>query len=375
MWGGEGGLWHLGVGSAWERLTSSRPWPSHRRSSHPDRWRIGDSPKGRSLRALERSLNIKCSVSSKRIPSNTVPSEVDAESSWSGDGSLPDAVAAVYKHRSAAWPQFLERYSGFILTCIRRYTADDDERMDIYVHVCERLAADDCRRLRQFRGYGRNGECKFTTWLAAVVYNLAREWIRTSRGRRRLFRSVRELGRTDRLVFRYYFWEGYSRDQIAMVLRSRGRRSCDVADVGQRLASIERKLSRDHRWRLVTALLRSAGPMSIDQPHAVVGDGPPLEIPDVAEGGVARLHRAEARTVLRRLLDELPAQERAAVKLRFERGLTAKEVAAVLGIRNYKRVYEIQGRALAKLEEGLSREGYELSDFLEVRGTSARMSG
>jgi DNA-directed RNA polymerase specialized sigma24 family protein len=281
----------------------------------------------------------------------------------SGNGSLPYAVAAVQENGSAAWPQFLEHYSGFILTCIRRYTGDDDERMDIYVHVCERLVADDCRRLSQFRGHGRRGECKFTTWLAAVVYNLAREWIRTSRGRRRLFRSVRELSRTDRLVFRYYFWEGYSRDQIAMVLRSRGRRSCDVSDVSQRLASIERKLSRDHRWRLVTSLLRSAGPLSIDQPHAVVGDGPPLEIPDVQEGGVARL------------LEELPQEERAAVKLRFERGLTAKEVAVVLGIRNYKRVYEIQGRALAKLAESLGDEGFELRDFLDTTARSARMSG
>jgi RNA polymerase sigma factor (sigma-70 family) len=312
-------------------------------------------------------------VSPKRTTSNTLPSDVGAGASR--DGLLPDAVAAVQEHASAAWPQFLEHYSRFILTCIRRYTADDDERMDIYVHVCERLAADDCRRLRQFRGHGRQGKCKFTTWLAAVVYNLARDWIRTSRGRRRLFRSVRELSRTDRLVFRYYFWEGYSRDQIAMLLRSRGRRSCDVADVGQRLASIERKLSRDHRWRLVTSLLRSAGPLSLDQPHAVVGDGPPLEIPDVQEGGVARLHRAEARAVLRGLLDGLPAEERAAVKLRFERGLTAREVAVVLGIRNYKRVYEIQGRALAKLEEGLSRQGFELSDFLEATRDSVRMSG
>lgn len=315
-------------------------------------------------------------VSPKRVPPNTVPFDIEAgASSAPGNGSLPDAVLAIQEHRSAAWPQFLEHYSGFILTCIRRYTGDDDERMDIYVHVCERLAADDCRRLCQFRGHSRQGECKFTTWLAAVVYNLAREWIRTTRGRRRLFRSVRELSRTDRLVFRYYFWEGYSRDQIARMLRSRGRRSCDVSDVSQRLASIERNLSRDHRWRLVTALLRSAGPLSINQPHAVVGDGPELEIPDVQEEGVTRLHRADARAMLRRLVDELPAEERAAVKLRFERGLTAKEVAAVLGIRNYKRVYEIQGRALAKLAEGLNDEGFELRDFLDARTNSVRMGG
>lgn len=286
--------------------------------------------------------------------------------------ALPASVAAVQEHGDEAWPLFLREFSPFILTCIRRYAGDRDERMDIYVHVCTRLSADDCRRLRQYRGRGRQGACKFTTWLSAVVFNLAREWIRTSRGRRRLFRAIRDLNRTDRLVFKYYFWEGYSVSEIATLLRSRGRRTCDAADISQRLCSIERQLSRDHRWRLVTALLRSATPISLDQPRAVVGEGGTLDIPDPSEGCGARLQRAEARKLLARLVARLPERERLAVRLRFERGLSAREVAVALGIRNYKTVYEIQGRALARLARGLRAEGLELRDFLDPGGNAPR---
>lgn len=320
--------------------------------------------------------DIRNDVSSK--PTTPTPAAPDTEARRDpapeavARESLPEAVAAVQERGSAAWPQFLQEFSPFILTCIRRYAGDRDERMDIYVHVCTRLSADECRRLRQYRGRGRQGSCKFTTWLAAVIFNLAREWIRTSRGRRRLFRSIRDLSRTDRLIFKYYFWEGYSVSEIATLLRSRGRRTCDSIDVSLRLSSIERQLSRDHRWRLVTALLRSSAPVSLDQPRAVVGEGTTVEIPDPSEGCGSRLQRAEARRLLSRLVAQLPERERLALQLRFERGLSAREVAVALGIRNYKSVYEIQGRALARLAEGLRAEGLELRDFLDPAGNAAR---
>ena len=117
---------------------------------------------------------------------------------------VPQPVEAVASTGAKAWPEFLLHYSPFILSCIRRFATDEDERMEIYVHVCHRLADDDCRRIRQYRGMGDFGPCKFSTWLAAVTFNLAREWIRSSRGRRRLFRSLSDLGRIDRLVFQYY---------------------------------------------------------------------------------------------------------------------------------------------------------------------------
>ena len=303
----------------------------------------------------------------------TVPTisehQIVAESDDAGtDG--PDPLAAVVSDGAEAWPDFIRHYSPFILTCIRRFAADHDEQMEIYVHVCHRLADDDCRRIRQYRGTGDLGRCKFTTWLAAVIFNLAREWIRSTRGRRRLFRSLQDLGRTDRLVFQYYFWEGYSLAQIARLLRSKEHLDCRIVDVVERLAAIERLLTRDHRWRLVTSLLRSSSPVSIDRPRTVVGEEISFEVPDDRGDSSTHLGKDEAYGVLQELIGALPDDERLAIRLRFERGLSAKEIATALGFNNYKRVYEIQGRALSRLSEGLRERGFEFRDFVDAASGS-----
>ncbi len=276
---------------------------------------------------------------------------------------MPDEVAAIIDRGAEAWKPFLKRHSPFILSCIRRFARDYDERMEIYVHVCRRLQADDCRRIRQFRGRGAGGNCKFSTWLAAVTFNMAREWIRSTRGRKRMFRAVRDLDRIDRLIFRYYFWEGYGVSEIASCLRTKHFEVLSTAQVMDRLAAAERRLSSDHRWRLLTGLLRSSPPMSIDRPRALVREDVPFELPDDRSDPEAHANRAVAQAALQSLLESLPEQERLALQLKFGRGLSARAVAQALGVRNYKRIYEIQGRALGRLAAGLKEQGVDLEDF------------
>ena len=181
-----------------------------------------------------------------------------------------------------------------------------------------------------------------------------------------MFRSLSDLGRTDRLVFQYYFWEGYSLVQIARLLQSKEHLSCGVGDVIERLAAIERLLTRDHRWRLVTSLLRSARPVSIDRPRSVVGEEISFDVPDDREDSSHHLGCDEAYGVLQELIGTLPDEERLALRLRFERELSAREIAIALGFNNYKRVYEIQGRALSRLATGLRELGFEFCDFMDA---------
>ena len=103
--------------------------------------------------------------------------------------------------------------------------------------------------------------------------------------------------------------------------------------------------------------------MSIDRPRSLVREDVPFELPDVRSNPEAQASRAAAQTALRGLLEDLPEQERLALQLKFGRGLSARAVAEALGIRNYKRIYEIQGRALARLAAGLKEQGVELEDF------------
>lgn len=279
--------------------------------------------------------------------------------------TIPREVAAVIDRGAAEWRQFLRRYSPFILGCIHRFARDYDERMEIYVHVCGRLKADDCRRIRQYRGRGVGGQCKFSTWLAAVTFNMSREWIRSARGRRRMFRAVQDLDRTDRLIFRYYFWEGYSITEITESLGSKHHVRLSPSEVMERLAAIESRLSSDHRWRLVTGLLRSVPPISLDRPRQLVRDEAKIEVEDPRADPERDARRARARVVLKRLIDQLTRQEKRALRLKFGRGMPAHAIAEALGIRNYKRVYEIQARALASLASGLEKSGIELADFAD----------
>lgn len=274
---------------------------------------------------------------------------------------MPEPVAAVVSTGARAWPEFIRDYSPFILSCSRRFAADQDEQMEIYVRVCQRLSADDCRSIRQYRGTGSRGTCKFTSWLAAVVFNVAREWVRSSKGRRRLFRSLTDLSRTDRLVFKYYFWEGYSLTQIARLLQCKGHLNSGVAEVFERLGGIERLLTRDHRWRLVASLRRSFRPLSLDRPTTVLSEDISFEI---RNDPAQRLARDEAQGALHDLFTTLPDEEQLAIRLRFERGLSGREIAIALGLGDCKRVYRMQRQALSSLATGLKDRGFEFRDFV-----------
>jgi len=103
--------------------------------------------------------------------------------------------------------------------------------------------------------------------------------------------------------------------------------------------------------------------MSIDRPRALVREDVPFELPDFRSDPETHASRTAAQTALRTLIEDLPKQERLALQLKFGRGLSARVVAEALGVRNYKRIYEIQGRALARLANGLKEQGIELADF------------
>ena len=275
---------------------------------------------------------------------------------------LPPAAAAVLRDGELAWPAFLRDFSPFLMACARRLASDYDERMEIYLHVCTRLRAEGCRRLRQFRGRGERGRCKFTTWLAAVVFNLGREWIRTHRGRRRYYRRVQQMSRLDRLVFRYRFWEGYQVGEITRVLRLNHAIHCDESRVIASLRRIRGQMGNDQTWRLLRRGRGSLPELSIDERREFL-PGQVAEPRCHRHEPVALVLREAAVGTLRQCVSELPELERAVVTLRFRDGLVARQIAERLGIDNYKQVYELQARALMRLRRLLEDRGVSLRDF------------
>ena len=97
---------------------------------------------------------------------------------------------------------------------------DQDEAMEVYVLVCERLADDDCGRLRRFDpSKGAIG-----AWLSVLVRNTLVDWVRSRAGRRRLFKSIQALAPLDQKVFELFYWENRMPGEIVGTLEGHQRR-------------------------------------------------------------------------------------------------------------------------------------------------------
>ncbi|MGH7857430.1 MAG: RNA polymerase sigma factor, partial [Candidatus Binatia bacterium] len=152
------------------------------------------------------------------------------------------------------WNAFVEQHSPTLLALIGRCgVSDRDAAAELYVRVCERLAADDCRRLRRFdpaRG-------PLAAWLTAVVRNAVVDSLRAERGRRRHFASVERLDGFAQRVFELYYWEQSPVSAIAAQLASeRPDEPVDLSRVLDALARVDQALSDRQRSELLSQLAR-----------------------------------------------------------------------------------------------------------------------
>jgi RNA polymerase sigma factor (sigma-70 family) len=199
--------------------------------------------------------------------------------------------------REAAWSRLLAKHSALLLHVSRTVAPAREDFMDAYAMILEQLRADDFRRLRAYEADGRS---KFTTWLVVVVQRLCLDFVRQKYGRRR-----------------------------------------DGADDGPRsVASISRRELRD--------LLAT----SVDL--AAIAD-------DRAPGPDIPLREQELHRRLAEALGELTAEDRLVLKLRFEDGLTAREIATLLGWPTQFHVYRQLNAITAALRRRLAARGVESS--------------
>jgi DNA-directed RNA polymerase specialized sigma24 family protein len=159
------------------------------------------------------------------------------------------------------WRAFVDQHTPTLLGLIARAGIEDrDDRADIYLRVCERLAEDDCARLRR-RDPGRGA---LAAWLTTVVRNTVVDWVRTRAGRRRLFRGIRRLGSFDQRVFELYYWEHRRPVEIVEVLRMREATPVALSEVLAALSRIQQTMSDRHRGELLALVARSRPAVSFD---------------------------------------------------------------------------------------------------------------
>ncbi len=260
-------------------------------------------------------------------------SRTAGENSKSSPTDQPDRelLDILRRDPAAGWPAFLDRYSAQMLGWLHDLGFQGDDAMDSFVYVCEKLAANECRRLRQIKRLGDRGE--IVPWLRQVVRNQAVSWTWTRTGRPRLPRPIDALGDLDQQVFRLHFWEGHRSAEVHARLLMCGLQ-VSLIEVYTALETVYRVLGDGRRWRLASALERRRAPLSLDQPVGANSNDPahtPLSEPRAeAEDPEAAALATEQVELLETVLSRLSAEDRLMVRLRFEDDLTHLEIGKVL---------------------------------------------
>lgn len=243
------------------------------------------------------------------------------------------------------WRAFVEQYTPSLLATIEQAgVRDRDEAMEVYVHVCEHLAAHDCARLR------RHDPAKGTlaAWLVTVVRHVLVDWVRAERGRKRLFGAVRALDRVDREVFEHFYWRERGPAEIAERVRDDRGRPIGLPAVFDAFDRIEHALTPRHRIELLSNAMRAREPLPLEGEGGALALDPPDEEPDPEE----RLRARQVRQALTDALAELPSEDALIVWLRYCDGLSRTQIVRALHLDQLtsERIRGIVDRIRASLE-------------------------
>jgi DNA-directed RNA polymerase specialized sigma24 family protein len=224
----------------------------------------------------------------------------------------------------AGWRMFIEQHTPALVAIIQNAgLRQHDETMDVYVRVCDHLAENDCARLRRHDP----AKGRLDAWLTVIVRRTIVDWIRSRKGRKRLFASIKGLPAFDRRVFDLYYWRGRSPSEIVGLL------STTMADVFEALERIETALTDRQRAELMSMAARVKDPAQLETDTAdsldVERDVDARRTSDALEAALARLPPEDAAIVSLRYLDGLSrAQVERALHVR---PLTVERMRGILG--------------------------------------------
>lgn len=229
-----------------------------------------------------------------------------------------------------AYDELLRRFTRVMLHMIGRFMRDPDETMEVYTNICERLRSDDFRALRRF-----NPHSELKPWLSVVVANACRDRFRKQRMTSMPQTVLKKLDEREQLVFRYYYQERFPHEDISEIITYQHDVPCTPIEVLRAIGKINALLSTKKRWLLLTALNANRAHLSIEELREV-GIQPAVTRP--AELDEAMRHQ-ESIERLNEALDQLSNEDRLMVLLRFEHGMSAPQIAKVMGYENHKYIY------------------------------------
>jgi DNA-directed RNA polymerase specialized sigma24 family protein len=251
--------------------------------------------------------------------------------------------ALLIADRERGWRAFVDQYTETVLALVARAgVSDRDDAADVYLRVCERLAEDDCARLlRHDPGRGA-----LAAWLTVVVRHVVVDWVRSRAGRRRLFRTIRDLEALDQRVFELYYWEHQRPVEIVEILRMRESRPVDLPEVLAALSRIQEAMTDRHRSELLALVARTRPAASLD------GAESPARSLAAADDPERELGVRELDALFAAALAELPAEDAAIVRLTFVQGWSRERVRR--GLHLERLTGERLAGILARLKELLT---------------------
>jgi RNA polymerase sigma factor (sigma-70 family) len=193
-----------------------------------------------------------------------------------------------------AWAEFVAAYSATLIRVATAFAPGYDGALDRYAYMLDELRRHECRRLRRFAADGRG---QFSTWLAVVARRLCLDHYRRKYGR---FRSLP------------------SGDATTAASRAARRRLVDLSSALDDLAQLADS-GRADPW-------------------------------DELEAG-------ERRSALARAVGVLPPGDQLLLRLRFEDDLSAREIAALLGLPTPFHVYRRLQALCTALRALMERRG------------------
>lgn len=196
-----------------------------------------------------------------------------------------------------AWACFLESHSKLILKAAHTTSDGYDDAMDRYAFVISHLQEEDFRRLRAFTPNGRG---KFSTWLVVVASRLCEDFRRARYGRPR---------------------PGADDDGVTPEVRQAFKT----------------------RQRLVDLVAEELDPALHADPNS--------------NGAEMEMRRGELTQALAQSIGVLEPRDRLLFKLRFQDGLSAREIAEIMAFSNAFQVYRRIKAQLGVLRESLEHKG------------------
>ncbi len=217
--------------------------------------------------------------------------------------------------------------------------------MELYVLVCERLAEDDCARIRRFDP----AKGAIASWLLVMVRNVMVDWVRSRAGRRRLFKSIQALPRLEQRVFELFYWENAMPGEMVDRLAGEDFGSPPLSAVLESLERVQQALTERQRGELLAMTSRGAAAVSFDTPTD--DESQTIDAADPAADVEGRAAAQETDDLMGRALAGLPPEEAAIVRLKYEEGLSLKQIRAALHLDTLteQRVRDILSRLKERL--------------------------